>query len=571
VFAVDREGGLVRWNAAAERLWGRRPLVGERLSPEGWRWSDGRPIGEGEGPLSAVLAGGEARPTELLSVRPDGRTVLHLLHLRPLPDEGGRLAEVVALLVEIAERTQDDLDRERLAAIVSSSNDAIIGKTLDGLVASWNEGATRMYGYTAEEMMGRSVTLLMPDEIRDEEDQILARLRRGERIEHFDTVRVTKDGRRIDVSIAISPVRDGSGRIVGASKVARDITERKRNEELQRLLLHELNHRVKNTLATIQAIASQSLRRAPDPASFVASFSGRVQALARAHDLLVKGEFRGTGVADLVREQVLLGPGEPRVRTVGPDVRLDARATVQLALVLHELATNARKYGALARPEGRLLIDWRVTGDAERRLVLSWRESGVPGVRAQEGMGQGFGTTLINRSLETAGGSARLTYGPDGLACTLELPLGDDGPATLVPAPEPAWAVTAPRAQPPAELGGRRVLVVEDEPFIAMDVEASLTAAGCIVVGPAPSVERALVLIGNEALDAAVLDANLGGRSVESVADALAARGVPFVFATGYGREALPAAHGAAPVLGKPVAPVRLVAAIAALVSARND
>ena len=138
-------------------------------------------------------------------------------------------------------------------------------------------------------------------------------------------MRVTKDGRRIDVSLAISPVRDGSGRIVGASKVARDISERKRAEELQRLLFDELNHRVKNTLATIQAIASQSLRRSPDPASFVASFNGRVQALARAHDLLVAGELRGTGVADLVREQVLLGAGEPRVRAAGPEVRLDPR------------------------------------------------------------------------------------------------------------------------------------------------------------------------------------------------------------------------------------------------------
>lgn len=588
VFAVDGTGALVRWNAAAERLWRRRPRVGEGVGEfrDAWRWPDGRETAPGEGPLAAalaaVLAGGEARGIEVLSVRPDGRTVPHVLHPRALRDDAGRVTGALALLVEMPGRTSSgrtdsgrprseptgaELDRERLAAIVSSSNDAIIGKTLDGTVTSWNDGATRMYGYTAEEMVGRSVTLLMPEEIRGEEEDILARLRRGERVEDFDTVRMTKDGRRIDVSLAISPVRDGHGRIVGASKVARDITGRKRAEELQRLLLHELNHRVKNTLATIQAIASQSLSRAPDPASFVASFSGRVQALARAHDLLVAGEFRGTGVADLVREQVLLGPSDGRVRAAGPEVQLDPRATVQLALVLHELATNARKYGALARPEGRLAIDWRVEAGPDRRLVLAWRESGVPDLHAPDGRGRGFGTTLVNRSLETAGGSAALTYGADGLVCALELPLVADAPEVRAPPPwPPSGAAGAARA--PADLRGRRVLVVEDEPFVAMDVEASLAAAGCIVVGPAPSIERALALVAGEALDAAVLDVNLGGRSVEAVADALAARGVPFVFATGYGREALPARHGGAPVLGKPVAPARLVATLAALIAA---
>ena len=313
VFTLDTEGRLLRWNRAAERLWGRRPEVGETDYHRLWRWPDGKTIDPGEEPLhTALREGGTPAPAEVLALRPDGSSVPYLLYPSRLRDGSGAVTGLLALLVDISERSSAEVDRERLAAIVSSSNDAIIGKTLDGIVTSWNAGATRMFGYRAEEMLGKSVTLLMPEELRGEEEEILASLRRGERIEHFDTVRVTKDGRRIDVSLAVSPVRDGSGRIVGASKVARDITERKRAEELQRLLFDELNHRVKNTLATIQAIASQSLRRSPDPASFVASFNGRVQALARAHDLLVAGELRGTGVADLVREQVLLGAGEIR-------------------------------------------------------------------------------------------------------------------------------------------------------------------------------------------------------------------------------------------------------------------
>src|SRR5690606_16518016 len=135
-------------------------------------------------------------------------------------------------------------------------------KTLDGRVTSWNAGAQRIFGYTAEEMIGQSVLRLIPPELRSEEEDMLSRLKNGERIEHFDTIRVTKDGRRIHVSLTVSPLRDRSGQIVGASKIARDVTERKQAEDMQRLLFNELNHRVKNMLAAIQAIASQSLRDA---------------------------------------------------------------------------------------------------------------------------------------------------------------------------------------------------------------------------------------------------------------------------------------------------------------------
>ena len=438
----------------------------------------------------------------------------------------------------------------------------------EGTITSWNDGAARIFGYRAEEMMGTSIMRLIPPDLHSEEEQILARLRRGERIEHFETVRVTKDGRTIDISLTVSPLRDGSGRVVGASKVARDITERKRGEEIQRLLFDELNHRVKNTLATIQAIAAQSLRRAADPASFVAGFSGRVQALARAHDLLVEGELRGAAVAGLVREQVLLGAADARVQAAGPEVTLDARSTVQLALVLHELATNARKHGALSIAGGRLVIEWTLAVDRAPRLALTWTESGLRDVRAPNG--QGFGTVLIQRSLEAAGGSARVVYGPTGLVCHLELPLPVD-PVSIPHAPvEQAQQAARAAEYPSGPIEGLRILIVEDEPLVAMDLEAILAAEDCAVLGPAPSVARALALLEADPPDAAVLDANLSGDSVEAVADALVARGIPFAFATGYGREALPARHRAAPVLAKPFAPAALIAVVAALVAPKE-
>jgi PAS domain S-box-containing protein len=570
VFAVDKDGALLFWNSAAERLWGRTPHVGDRDFCATWRWPDGRPVWGAESPLRATLREERALPpTEIITEGPGGTRVGHVLHASPLRDGAGVVTGALAMIAEIPERSDADLDRERLAAIVSSSSDAIIGKTLDGIITSWNEGATRMYGYRPEEMLGKPVTLLMPEERIEEEDVILARLRRGEVVDHFETVRLTKDGRRLDVSLALSPIRDSSGRIVGASKVARDITERKHAEDLQRVLFDELNHRVKNTLATIQAIATQSLRRARDPESFVGSFSGRVQALARVHDLLVESKFGGTGVSRLVRELVLAGRDDARVTMEGPDVDLDPRATVQLALVLHELVTNAHEHGSLAHPEGRLAIAWRLVGDGRPRLVLSWTERGTGDVRAPAGDAArtGFGTTLINRSLETVGGTARLTYAAGGLECVMELPV-DDAPAELSSNDEPAPGTRAAPKPPRGDgIAGRRILVVEDEALVALDVEETLKGAGADVLGPAPNVMRALALIGEETFDVAVIDANLAGASVTPVADALVAKGVPFLFATGYGPQALPEPHRSAPVLVKPIPPARLIEALTDLLA----
>src|SRR5262249_47907535 len=148
------------------------------------------------------------------------------------------------------------------------------------------EGAERMFGYEAAEMIGEPITRVVPPELRGVEFDILARVGRGEHFVHYEAVGIAKDGRRIDISLSAAPMRDRSGRIIGAAKVARDVTERKRVEELQRLLRDELNHRIKNTLATVQAIASQTNRYSRHPRDFVAAFNGRIQALARAHSLL---------------------------------------------------------------------------------------------------------------------------------------------------------------------------------------------------------------------------------------------------------------------------------------------
>ena len=337
--------------------------------------------------------------TKAIAERPDGTRVPFVPYPTPLKDAAGRVIGAINVLMDTTDEDKEGLESARLAAIVEGSDDAIVSKNLDGRITSWNASATRIFGYRADEMIGQSILRIIPAELRQEEAEIIARLKRGERIDHFDTVRVTKDGRRIDVSLTVSPLRDKSGTIVGASKVARDVTEQKRAKELQDLLFGELNHRVKNTLATIQAIARQSLLRAASADDFVSSFNGRIQALGRAHDLLVESKMKGAPVRDILREQVLLGAtADTRISLDGPSVALDARTAIHLGLVLHELATNARKYGALSVPAGRLSVAWSVRAYGERELVLEWNESGVPKVSAPTS--RGFGTTLIERTLE---------------------------------------------------------------------------------------------------------------------------------------------------------------------------
>jgi PAS domain S-box-containing protein len=582
-FAVDPAGRVVRHNAAAAALWGRSPDPGARWSGA-WRLLDagGAPLAPEATPAARTLAEGRPPPVAVLfAERPDGGRAAFASRPALLHDAEGRVAGVLELMLEAPEVAAElapelaapepaDLAAARLAAIVSSSDDAIVGKTLEGRVTSWNDGAMRIFGWSAEEMVGQSITRIIPPELHPEEVEILARLRRGERIEHFDTERVTKDGRRISVSLTVSPIRDASGRVVGASKIARDVSARKRAEATQRQLVEELNHRVKNTLATIQAIAAQSLRRSPGPEAFVRSFGGRVQALARVHELLVAGDLVGAELAAILAAELAAG-GEPadalRVAAEGPAVMLEPRIAVQMALVLHELVENARRHGALAAPGGRVAVGWHVAaGPDGQRLRLGWREQGGPPAPAGAGAG-GFGFALIERSLVANGGTATRTLGDDGLAWEIGLPL-PELPAAL---PPPAAEARLPAALAPAELAGRRVLVVEDEPLVALEIETELVEAGATVVGPVGTIEAAARLIEDERLDAALLDANLGGRPVDALATALAARGVPFAFASGYGPAGLPAGFRERPLIGKPFGAEALVALVAGLLAPADD
>jgi PAS domain S-box-containing protein len=425
---------------------------------------------------------------------------------------------------------------QQFSAIVESSDDAIISKDLNGTITTWNRGAERLFGYTAEQIIGKSVNILIPPDRQEEEPTIIERIRRGERIEHYETVRLRKDGSRIDISLSVSPIKNAEGKIIGASKIARDITERKQVDEALRhaeqefrdfvenasvgmhwvgpdgiilwanrtemamlgysaeeyighhiaefhadrpviedilrrlsnretlhdyeailrckdgsirhtlinsnvlwegdnfvhtrcftrditerkqseahvaILAREAEHRTKNVLATVQATVR--LSHSDTPGGLKDAIEGRIQALANVHTLFVASRWAGAELHSLIKQE--LSPycedDEARVRINGPNVLLEQGAAQAIAVIAHELTTNAVKYGALSAPEGRVHIEWLPAPDG--RLVLRWTETGGPPVKPPSCYG--FGTRVIERMIRGQMGEISFDWRPEGLAC----------------------------------------------------------------------------------------------------------------------------------------------------------
>ena len=424
LYLTDAAGRITYYNEAAASLWGWRPELGTAEWCGSWKlfWPDGRSMNHADCPMAVAVK--EKRPVlgmEAVAERPDGTRVPFLPFPTPLFDRSGTLIGAVNLLVDITDRKRAEQVAQRLASIVESSDDAIISKDLCGIITSWNEGAKRLFGYTAEEAIGQSVTLLIPEERIDEEPGILQRIRRGERIEHYETVRRRKDGSLVNISLTVSPVKDTYGRVVGASKIARDISERKRAAELQKLLAAEMKHRIKNSLATVQALASQTLRTVSLEEK--EAFISRLHAIANAHDLMTAETWDRVSLRSVVTQAIepFRADQAARISTKGPEgIWLGAQMSLLLAMALHELGTNALKYGALSNDSGCIEISWEPQAQSDL-LIVSWRESGGPSVEMPEH--QGFGSRLIQRAMESGMGKAQLDFHRQGLVCTLEISL----------------------------------------------------------------------------------------------------------------------------------------------------
>jgi PAS domain S-box-containing protein len=427
VYTTDADGRLTFFNDAAVALWGHRPELGTARWCGSWRLRtpEGEPMAFDQCPMAVALR--EDREIEwgkAVAERPDGTMVPFLAFPTPLHDMNGRMTGAVNTLLDLSGQPGPSEAGTQLAAIVESSMDAIVSKNLNGIIISWNKAAERLFGYTADEAVGRPVTMLIPEANLGEEASIIQRIRAGERVETFETVRQHKDGHLVPVSLTVSPVRDARGRIVGASKIARDITRHKENEKRIRLLMREVNHRVKNQYSVILSIIRETSRRWQDPVQFERHVRERIMALSDSHDLLVLADWKGASTYELLRAQVTPFADSDRLSFSGPPVLLNPNAVQYLGIAFHELATNAAKYGALSNKTGRITVDWQIVTDADgsKAFELTWCELGGPPSR--EATGSGFGTVVLLRVAPQAmSASGEVVYGEGGLIWRFRAPL----------------------------------------------------------------------------------------------------------------------------------------------------
>ena len=412
----DLNGPIEFWNTGAERLYGFTPgeAVG-RISHVLLKTKF--PVALNE--LITQLQNERYWSGELRHICKDGHEVV-VESRQQLLDDG----TVIEVNRDVTDRKQIEAalnEREeqlqRLASIVQSSDDAIVSKNLDGIITSWNNGAERVFGYTAEEAIGQPITIVIPHDRWDEERTILTRIRRGERIDHFETVRQRKHGSLIVVSLTISPVKNAAGKIVGASKIARDVTEQKRNQEQIATLAREAEHRSKNLLANVQAMVN--LSQADAVGDLKKAIEGRIQALANVHSLFVATRWIGAELSTIAEQELApySGTGKHRVRIDGPQVLLEPNAAQAIAVTLHELATNAGKYGALSMADGQIELIW--SHEADGRLRLRWSENGGPAVNAPTR--KGFGGRIMEQMIGQLKGKTRFDWHAEGLVCEITL------------------------------------------------------------------------------------------------------------------------------------------------------
>jgi len=409
--------------------------------------------------------------------------------------------------------------------------------------------------------------LIHPDDLGVTRDLMLAGLERDDRYEVECRAAPQADRPVVWLRVVGQRIRDAQGEIQGVIGIVEDITARKLEEQQRFALMAEIDHRVKNVLATVQALAVLTAKRTGSMDGFLQTFLGRLKSMGSANELLTAARWRGAAIDHLVAAELGgLAPGQ--TSWDGPELFLTPRAANAVSLALHELATNALKYGALSVETGHVEVLWRATPSGG--FTLEWTESGRPVVSAPARTG--FGVTLLSQVTgRELNGQTTLDFPPTGARAQLEA-----GAAAVVTRPEtvPETPVrrtpeAASGSADPVNLSGARVLIVEDAALLAMELETGLSEAGAMVIGPAYELEEAMALL-DQPLDAAVLDANLNGLSVSPVADILAERGVPFVFATGYGDAGGAPSGFDAPVIRKPYDVTQVTAAVADLLAPRH-
>jgi PAS domain S-box-containing protein len=358
--------------------------------------------------------------------RHDGSYRWFLSRAMPICDESGKVIRWFGTNTDITEHRREAERDAQLATIVATSPDAIISLSDDGIVLSWNPGAESLFGYRAEEIIGKSERILFAEEADKEFEEKYQHLRHGEHFMLRDGVRRRKDGTLIDVASNAAPMRRSDGRIIGFSAVIRDITERKRVEKHLRVVMRELSHRTKNLLAVIMAMVRQTARSSNDVAVLQSQLIQRLQSLSASHDLLVAEDWTGASIEELIRAvlQPFIGGTSDALECRGPSVVVNATAAQNLGLALHELATNASKYGALSTPTGRVRATWSFESDDEGspRLLISWQERGGPAVAPPTI--KGFGHVVIERvAAQALNASIVYEFPKEGVRWSIAIPV----------------------------------------------------------------------------------------------------------------------------------------------------
>jgi PAS domain S-box-containing protein len=440
VCICDLDGRIVQFNSRAVQIWGRTPKPGEKhehftaeakfYTAEGERLPESR--------VSKVLKSGQAvRNEEVVIDRADGTRIAILIDVDPLVDARGQMVGLVTCFQDVTERKRvhEALEKsrqelreqeERWNATYEHAAIGIVEIDADGSFLRVNESICDITGLTREELLGWKLFARTHPDDRDVDEDLYRRQVKGE-IGFYSIEKrfVRKDGRVIWCAIRSSTVRDAGGHFLYGVRVVQDITARKEAEGRQKLLMDELNHRVKNTLATVQSLAAQTARGTDSPEAFRQSFEGRLIALSHAHDQLTRRHWASADLRAIVTAAVApyLSGGQERVAISGDDVTVMPRVALTLAMVMHELTTNAVKYGSLSVPAGRVEVNWRIAQAPSQPplLWIEWRESGGPPVA--EPTRRGFGSRFIVGSVGSElQGTARLHFDPAGLRCTMEVP-----------------------------------------------------------------------------------------------------------------------------------------------------
>ena len=492
----------------------------------------------------------------------------------------------VQLIEEAAQRTWAEIERghaeaalreseERFRHFADASSGALWIRNADTLAMEYASPAiTKIYGIEPDALLVdvKSWAAAIVPEDREMALKHMEQARSGEPAVHEFRIQRVSDRAFRWVRTTDFPLLDAQGRVHRIAGIAEDVTDARLAVEHQGVLLAELQHRVRNIMAIIRSITARTGERAESVREYASLMAGRLLALARVQALLTRAATMAVGIRTIVHDEVSVqAQHEGQYALEGPDILLAPKAAEVLSLAVHELSTNALKYGALSIASGKITVQWTAVEKKGRPwLVFDWIEQGMA-EHARPRPGQprrrGFGTELIEGRIPyELSGIGRLVIEAEGARCHLEFPLSHGNSILETTAPQRATVFGgALDMTGTADLRGRRIMVVEDEYYLAWDAARALHGAGAEVIGPCASEEAAVIELERQRPDAVLLDINLGAGPAFKLAETLKDRGIPFVFVTGYDLKAIPEEFNDIERLEKPAQLRRIVGAIARL------